>query len=165
MIFSPLLQEPFFSLSKFFLGGNYQTLSNLSTTKFLAIGRQLAVFHKPFLGSSYSELEQSLGFEPPSWTASQVRLPLSGRAEWAGELVKCCKCYVTMKIMHILCLLCSRIHIKLSAHAEMEFHCIHCDMKHRKHRITSRSREESKRFALKHAAFCDLLRALLSILV
>ncbi len=117
------------------------------------------------MGSYYSELEQSLGFKPTSWTASQVHLPLSGRAEWAGELVKCCKCYVTMKIMHILCLLCSQIHIKLSAHAEMEFHCIHCDMTHRKHQITSRSREESKCFALKHAAFCDLLRALLSILV
>ncbi len=115
----------FFSLSKFFLGGNDQILSNVSTTKLLAIGRQLAVFHKPFLGSYYSELEQSLGFEPPSRTASQVRLPLSGRAAWAGELVKCCKCYVTMKIMHILCLLCSQIHIKLSVHAEMEFHCIH----------------------------------------
>ncbi len=39
-------------------------------------------------GGSYSELEPSLGFKPPSRTASQVCLPLSGRAEWAGELVK-----------------------------------------------------------------------------
>ncbi len=40
------------------------------------------------MGGSYSELEPSLGFEPPLRTASQVRLPLSGRAEWADELMK-----------------------------------------------------------------------------
>ncbi len=37
---------------------------------------------------SYSELELSLGFELPLRTASQVCFPLSGRAEWTGELVK-----------------------------------------------------------------------------
>ncbi len=41
----------------------------------------------PSLGGSYSELELSLRFEPPSRTASQVYLPLSGRIEWAGKLV------------------------------------------------------------------------------
>ncbi len=29
----------------------------------------------PLYNGSYSEQESSLGFEPPSWTASQVRLP------------------------------------------------------------------------------------------
>ncbi len=53
-----------------------------------ADGAILAVLYKPFLGSSYSEIKPSLGFEPPLRKESHVHLPLSGRTEWAGELTK-----------------------------------------------------------------------------
>lgn len=62
-----------------FFGGMVKFL-NFSISKLLVINCRLAVIIKPFWGVLTRELELSFGFNPPSWTASQVRLPLSGRA-------------------------------------------------------------------------------------